>query len=101
MNRSQFARLVDYLRFRFDEGASLIDLNRIIDKLSIGEEEQGALRYCVWELANERERPAPPFAQSPQPSERTATAPSAPRPEELSLHAPRRFRRKKGDSNAA
>jgi hypothetical protein len=82
MNRSQFARLVDYLRFRFDEGASLIDLDRIIDKLSIGEEEQGALRYYVWALAKERERPAPPFAQS-----------SAPRPEELSLRAPR-FRRK-------
>jgi hypothetical protein len=98
MNRSQFARLVDYLRFRFDAGASLIDLNRIIDKLNIGEGEQAALRYQVWALAKDRERPAPPSAQSPQPSERTATAP---RPEELSLHAPRRIRRKKGDSNAA
>ena len=74
MNRSQFARLVDYLRFRFDEGASLIDLNRIIDKLSIGEEEKGALRHYVWALAKAWERPAPPFAQSPQPSERTGTA---------------------------
>jgi hypothetical protein len=89
MNQSQLRRLADFLRHRFDEGESLIGLNRIIDKLDIGEEGQGELRLYVWTLAKETEGAAPPFASSPEPSEGTANPAPGKEADGVSTHDPR------------